>query len=240
MSKDRFIRILNRNKQLIKSLSLAFTILFMGTIFSVNAQDNDMLTNSEMEEMQDQDMDYMKQIHEIVKDYPAFSYSYTFDDGKVADVTVTGIDNNYDRKKLEVVLFDLKSNKNMLKNQPNRVGVFYSVDEPAEFKGDLNEALFANLKYPSEAKDWGVEGTIYVKFVVEDDGRIRFASTASNIETSVDIYLEDLQNQAVSAIKATSGNWSPAKVEGVEVSSLNVIPITFDFEKNPTLPALIR
>lgn len=240
MWKENFKRISTSKNQLIKSLSLAFSILLMVTAFTVNAQDNDMLSSSEMEVLQDQNMDYLKQIHEITKDYPVFSYNYSINDGRVEDVTVTGIDNFNDRKRLEVVLFDLKSNKNMLKNQPNRVGVFYSVDEEAEYQGELTNVLLDNLKYPSEAKDWGVEGTIYVKFVVEEDGKIRFATTSSNIDTSIDIYLEDLEEQAVSAIKATSGDWKPAKVEGVEVSSLQVVPVTFDFKTNPTLPVLIR
>lgn len=240
MFKENFIKISTRKKQLIKSLSLAFTLIFMVAAFPVNAQDNDMLTSSEMEKIQDQDMDYMKQIHEIIKDYPAFSYNYSYDDGEVKTVTVTGIDDFNDRKRLEVVLFDLKNNMNMLKNQPNRVGVFYSVDEQATYKGDLKEDLLDQLKYPAEAKDWGIEGTIFVKFVVEDNGEIRFATTSSNIETSVEMYLKDIQEQAVATIKATSGNWEPAKVEGVEVSSLKVLPVTFDFKKNPTLPALIR
>ena len=240
MSTRNFMKTLTRENQLFKPLTLALTMLFSLAIFSANAQDYEILTSSEIEQLQDQDMDYMKQIHEIIKDYPAFSYDYSIEDGEVKDVTVTGIDDYNDRKRLEVVLFDLKSNKNMLKNQPNRVGVFYSVDEPAKYNGDLTKDLLSDLNYPSEAKDWGLEGTIYVKFVVEDDGKIRFATTSSNVDTSVDMYLADLQEQAISAIKATSGNWTPAKVEGVEVSSLEIVPVTFDFKKNPTLPALIR
>ncbi|WP_425638078.1 energy transducer TonB [Algoriphagus yeomjeoni] len=239
MSTQNFMSILTRKKQIIKPLTLTLSMLFALVMFSAQAQDY-LLTSSEIEILQDQDMEYMKQIHEITKDYPAFSYNYTIEDGEVKDVTVTGIDNFNDKKRLEVVLFDLKSNKNMLKNQPNRVGVFYSVDQPAKYNGDLTEDLLSNLKYPSEAKDWGLEGTIYVKFVVEDDGEINFASTSSNVDTSVDMYLDDLQEQAVAAVKATSGNWTPAKVEGVEVSSLEIVPVTFDFKKNPTLPALIR
>ncbi len=229
-----------RKKEFLKSFPVALTLLLLLTFFSANSQEITVITNSEMEMLQDQDMDYMKQIHKIVKDYPEFSYTYTMNDGKVEDVTVTGVDNALQRKRLEVVLLDLKSNMNMLKNKANRVGVFYSVDKPAEYKGDLDRAILDNLKYPEEALNWGLEGTIYVKIVVDVNGEIPFATTSSNIETSMESYLEDLQNQAVSAVKATSGNWEPAKVEGVAVSSLVVVPVTFDFEKNPMLPALIR
>ncbi|SIO02508.1 TonB protein C-terminal [Algoriphagus halophilus] len=229
-----------KNKNYTNILIIIGTLLLSLFVLPANAQVEGALTMEEMEHMQDQDMEFMKQLHKITKNYPAFSYEYTMNDGEISDVIVTGVDSDMDRKRLEVILFDLQSNRNMLKNKANRVGVFYSVDDPADFKGDLTRTVVNNLKYPEDAKDWGVEGTIFVKFVVDEDGEIPFATTSSNIETSVDIYLEDLQNQAVEAVEATSGEWEPATVEGVQVSSLEVLPITFDFQKNPTLPAVMK
>ena len=223
----------------IMALALVLTILLA---VPSNAQEKK-VKGSEMEKVQEENMEYMKQIHKIAEDYPAFSYTYTLEDGEVKDVTVTGVEHDIDRKRLEVLLFDLKSNKNMLKNKANSVGVFYSVDKEATYKGgrdELQDKITNNLKYPEDAKDWGVEGTIYVKFVVDADGEIPYATTSTNIETSVERYLNELEKQAVEAVKATSGQWEPAKVNNVEVSSLAVVPVTFDFEKHPSLPALIR
>lgn len=235
-------------KPLINQLKLPFipllAIIFLLHSPSLHAQQagND-LSGSDLERMQDRNMNYLFQINEIVKDYPAFSYSYKMNDGKLQDVTVTGVEHDIDRKKLEVILFDLKSNRNQMKTTANRIGVFYSVDEEADFEGGreaLQETILSNLKYPETAKNWGMEGTIFVKFVVDENGNIPFATTTSNIETSMERYLTDMEEQAIKAIKATSGEWEPAEVENVEVASLSVLPITFDFEKNPTLPALIR
>ncbi len=234
---------LTLKKTVLSSITILFVMLMLAFV-PASAQKNNMMgSNSDMEKIQDQNMEYLKKINEIIKDYPAFSYSYKFDNGKLSDVVVTGVDNEIDRKKLEVYLFDLKSNKNMIKNQANRVGVFYSVDKEAQFKNGrdaLQSQIQSNLKYPEDAKNWGVEGTIYVKFVVNADGKIPYATTDTNIETSRESYLKELERQAVSAVKSTSGEWEPAEVEGVDVASLAVVPVTFDFEKNPTLPALIR
>ena len=150
------MRFLCRKKELFKTASIAFAVLFSLSLFSANAQETTVLTNSKMEMLQDQNMDYMKQIHKIIKDYPTFSYTYTMDDGKLKDFIVMGVENVIDRKRLEVVLFDLKSNKNMLKDKANRVGVFYSVDQPAEYKGELSETILNNLKYPKDAKKLGI------------------------------------------------------------------------------------
>ncbi len=223
-----------------------FSVLFLlGLLmnFPSQAQNQETVNSmSDLEDLEDRNLDYLKQIHKIGKDYPAFSYTYTIEDGEIQDVSVTGVDDVVDMKRLEVAIFDLKSNKNMMKAQQNRLGVFYSVDEEPEYAGDmeLDRKILSNLKYPEEAKNWGVEGTVFVKFVVDEEGEIPFATTSSNIETSMESYLEDLERQAVEAIKATSGNWEPGKVNGVDVSSLAVVPVTFDFEKDPSLPALIR
>lgn len=227
-------------KSFLKLFTLTF-IAFSLMTFTANAQRDD-ITSSSLEEIQDENMDYMKQISKIIKDYPAFAYTYDIEDGKVVNVNVTGVEDDIDRKKLEVILFDLKSNKNMIKNKANRIGVFYSVDEPAEYEGgrdDLQREIQSNLKYPEDAKDWGVEGTVFVKFVVDENGEIPYATTSSNIETSMEMYLKDLEVQAIEAVKATAGDWEPGKVDGVEVASMAVVPVTFDFEKNPSIRTLI-
>ncbi len=230
-------------KFILNSLLTVLFLFFVGGTASFAQQQDKRSWSSEMESIQDENMGYMKQIHEIIKDYPAFSYSYKFDDGKVSDVVVTGVENDIDRKRLEVALFNLKSNKNMIKDKANRIGVFYSVDKEPEYKGgrdELEDKIMSNLKYPEDAKNWGVEGTVFVKFVVDENGEIPYATTSTNIETSMENYLKDLEKQAVSAVKATSGDWEPGEVNDVDVASLAVVPVTFDFEKNPSLPALIR
>ncbi len=240
--KQTSIQMQNLSKSMISILLVSFLVL--GLSYTVSGQQTkDAETPGELEAMEDENMDYLRQIYEIINDYPAFSYSYTIEDGKIQDVVVEGVENDLDRKRLEVILFDLKSNRNMMKNKANRIGVFYSVDEEAEYtssESELQDKVLNNLTYPDRAKNWGVEGTIYVKFVVDDNGEIPFATTSTNINTSVERYLNQMEEQAIEAVKATSGEWEPGKIDGVEVASLVVMPVTFDFEKNPTLPAIIR
>ena len=107
-------------------LLLTFSMLIAG---NANAQKYDLSTTSDLELLEQRNMDYMKQIDQIIKDYSGFKYNYTFENGKLKDVTVTGVDNVIDRKRLEVILFDLKSNQNALKEKTNSMGVFYTVDK---------------------------------------------------------------------------------------------------------------
>lgn len=235
-------KILNSIKIKSKILMCSALLMLMGNTF-VYSQENGKTNYAQLEEYQDIKMDYIKKLNKITNKYPLFSYQYTFDNGKVKDVTVTGVDNEVDVKQIKVILLDLQSNKNKLQNKANRIGVFYDVDKRAEYKkGEdaLYNDLLKSLAYPEGAKDWGVEGTVYVRFVVDENGNIPYASMVNDIKTTMKFYEEDLTKQAVSAIKNTSGDWEPGTVKGVKVPSFIVIPITFDFKKNPSIPALIR
>jgi hypothetical protein len=231
----RFIKI----KEFVKTLLISCALLLSGAVITASAQDDmKVKTGYDIDNMKHQDMDYVQQINDIIETYPAFTYNYSIEDGKVTDVTITGIDNEVDRKRLEVVLFNLNSKRNMVNAQADRVGVFYNIDNNARYtEGEkaLERELLTHLEYPEGAKDWGVQGTIYVKVIVDDEGKIPFATTSTNIESSVERYVDDLREQAVAAVKATSGDWEPAEVEGVEVASLAVIPVTFELSDHPHL-----
>lgn len=223
--------------------SLMFMLIMSVPAVFVAAQEKDMSNFSEIESILDENMEYQKTIQKIVKEYPGFSYEYKMEDGEITSVTVTGVENERDKKKLEVVILDLKSNMNEIKNKANRMGVFYSVDEDAEFKmGEdaLQSQILKSLEYPESAKNWGVEGTIYLKFVVDENGKIPFATASEDIDTEFEFYVEDLEDQAISALKQTSGEWEPGAVAGEKVPTLVLLPVTFDFQKDPSIPALIR
>jgi inorganic pyrophosphatase len=77
----------------------------MGMIVSwpVLAQQQKSATSiSELEEIEDRNMEYLRQIHEISKNYPDFSYKYTMEDGEIKDVKVTGVDDRVEKNGLKL------------------------------------------------------------------------------------------------------------------------------------------
>ncbi len=225
-----------RKQFYLKTILLAVGFFTMVAFTPLEAQEKQVKNAYTVNNMEDQHMEYSDQLKEIINKYPAFAFKYSIEDGKVQNVVVTGVDDEIDRKQLEVVLFNLNSHRNMVKPTDDRVGVFYEIDKHAMYadrEDALSEEILSSLEYPKDAKNWGVEGTIYVKVIVDDDGTIPFVTTSTNIDTPVEAYLEDLEEQAVEAVHNTSGEWEPAEVEGVEVASLAVIPITFDLENHP-------
>jgi hypothetical protein len=227
-----------------QSLTIALIACFLtsGISFTGFSQQNGTKEFQYLESVLDENYAFLKKINRIIKEYPDFSYEYEIIDGEVKNVTVKGVDYELDKKRLEVLLLDLKSNRNEIKNKESRIGVFYAPDQQARFKNgqeELQRKLLGSLEYPEGAENWGVEGTIFVKMVVDENGEIPYATTSSDVNTSIESYITDLENKVIEAVKLTSGQWIPGKVDGVAVPSFVTLPVTFKLETHPTLPAPI-
>ncbi len=59
-------------------------------------------------------------------------------------------------------------------------GVYSVVETPPQLIGGL-EALHANVEYPREAYNAGVQGRVYVQFVVDENGRVQDAKIARGL-----------------------------------------------------------
>lgn len=91
-----------------------------------------------------------------------------------------------------------------------------------EFPGG-KDALFAyigkNLKYPQQAVEEGIEGVVFVTFVVEVDGRITGVTVLRGLGGVLD----------KEAVRVVSGmpNWMPGKQNGKAVRVKYNLPIRF-------------
>ena len=75
------------------------------------------------------------------------------------------------------------------------------------------------LKYPAGARRRGVEGKVFIEFVVEKDGSITSLRTIRGIGSGCD-------EEAISAV-GSSPKWKPAIERGQKVRTRYVVPITF-------------
>jgi len=82
-----------------------------------------------------------------------------------------------------------------------------------------NIYLRKNLKYPSQAKRMGIEGTVYISFVVNTDGTIQDASLLRGIGAGCD-------EEALRVIQ-NAPNWNPGKQRGRPVRVRMSLPIRF-------------
>lgn len=79
--------------------------------------------------------------------------------------------------------------------------------------------LNANVHYPVNAQNNGIQGRVIVSFIVKCDGSI----TDVRIARSVD---PDLDREAMRVVKSMP-RWIPAKENGVNVESEFNVPVSF-------------
>ncbi len=97
-----------------------------------------------------------------------------------------------------------------------------AVQEQPEFPGGMEEMykfLSKLQKYPDMEADAGIQGKVYVEFVVEKDGRI----TETKVKKGVS---DGLDKEALRLVKAMP-NWNPGKMNGKAVKVRFVLPVKF-------------
>lgn len=101
--------------------------------------------------------------------------------------------------------------------------VFNIPSKVAELKGgqaELFKFLGKNIKYPKTARENGIEGTVYIGFVIEKDGGVSNVAIKRGIST-------DCNQEALRVIKLMNGKWQPGTFKGQNVRVAYTLPIKF-------------
>jgi protein TonB len=109
--------------------------------------------------------------------------------------------------------------------EPVEAEIFTVVEESPSFPGGdekLYEFLQKNMKYPQMARESGIQGIVYVTFVVEPDGSI------SNVRVLRDIG-GGCGEESIRVVKAMP-RWTPGKQRGKAVRVLFNLPVKFTLQ----------
>lgn len=101
--------------------------------------------------------------------------------------------------------------------------IFKLVDQQPEYPGGIGEFIQfvqRNLKYPSLAKNKGIEGKVYVSFVINKNGELEDIEAVKGIGFGCD-------SEAERVVAMSSGKWIPGSQEGKAVSVRMILPIMF-------------
>lgn len=104
---------------------------------------------------------------------------------------------------------------------------FVVVEEMPKFNNRGPEAareyIAQNLKYPKAAKDKGIQGNVYINFVVESNGKV------SNVKVvkSVDPMLDAEATKVIEGMPA----WTPGKQRGKNVDVQFTLPVVFSLSE---------
>jgi periplasmic protein TonB len=104
--------------------------------------------------------------------------------------------------------------------------IYQIVEVQAQFPGGMDalyQYLSKNLKYPDKARDAGIQGIVYVQFVIEKDGSI----TNVQVKRGVHPLLDEASLEAVKHMP----NWIPGTQRGRPVRSIFILPVQFQLAK---------
>jgi TonB family protein len=107
--------------------------------------------------------------------------------------------------------------------------IYTVVQHQPEFPGGYDAMIAfikANMRYPTEARQQGIEGTTYVSFVVGKDGTISDVILIRGISASCDA-------EAKRVVEAFP-NWIPGKHNGQAVAVRFVLPVKFNLNVGKT------
>jgi TonB family protein len=102
---------------------------------------------------------------------------------------------------------------------------YTEVQQMAEMPGGvqaLMKFLVKNIRYPREARRRGMEGKVFVKFMVDKEGQIIEPEVMKGFYPSLD-------EEAVRVVKLLD-RWTPGKLRGIPVKSQFVLPIYFKLD----------
>ncbi len=100
--------------------------------------------------------------------------------------------------------------------------VFDVVEELPEFLGGvekLYEYLGNNINYPEQAKDFSIQGKVFVQFVVWKDGTIKDVKVVKGAHK--------LLNKEALRVITNMPKWKPGKQRGKKVNARFTLPIKF-------------
>jgi TonB family protein len=118
---------------------------------------------------------------------------------------------------LNVILCQAQTKENKSKD-----GVYFIVEEMPVYPGGdeaLRNDIATNITYPEEAKKAGIQGKVFVTFVVDELGKV----TNSKIARGVDPALDKESLRVMNDLKT----WKPGMEKGKAVKVSYTIPINF-------------
>jgi TonB family protein len=108
-----------------------------------------------------------------------------------------------------------------------RVNQIYELaDESPEFPGgqaEMYKFLGENIKYPNDCINKGIQGKVYVKFVVMKDGSIENVVIMKSAHHLLDA-------ESIRVVK-TMPTWTPGTIKGTPVNVYYVLPINYTLSK---------
>ena len=97
-------------------------------------------------------------------------------------------------------------------------------DMPSFPGGNVSKWIAKNVKYPVLAMENGIQGKVFIQFVIERDGSITDVKVVRGVDASLD-------KEAVRVVQSMP-KWKPGKQRGKPVRVAYTLPINFQLSNN--------
>jgi TonB family protein len=130
-----------------------------------------------------------------------------------------------EKGKVVKVAFTLPINfvlDNQLSKGPDKNGVYNTVEEMPSFQGGdaaLRDYIIKNVVYPDDAKKAGIQGKVYVSFVVDEKGAVTDVKVIKSASPSLD--------KEAFRVMSAMPKWNPGKEKGKAVKVQFTMPVNF-------------
>jgi len=130
----------------------------------------------------------------------------------------------------ELQSLDTTKNATLEDNKiPEGEEIFFIVEKMPEFPGGemaLRQYIANTVKYPETAQENGIQGKVYVTFVVTIDGSVANAKIARGVDPLLD-------QEALRVVNSLPV-WSPGYQKGKPVNVQYTVPINFVLKEDDT------
>ena len=96
----------------------------------------------------------------------------------------------------------------------------------------MMQFISKNIKYPNIAKEFGIQGTVYIRFTIDRDGNVKDANVFRGIDP-------DCDREALNAVLQFP-KFKPAQVKGENVHITYTLPINFRLDGGITKSSDIK
>ena len=208
---------------LISSISLCLSLLLVIGMFEWRFAENGSSVNLQLNTQSFEDLLDVPQTEQIQKPpvQAAIPTIIEVDDEEIIEEIEVNLDIEMtEETRIEEVVFSDGDDGAIAEEKADEI--FTIVEEQPSPKGGIRafyQYVSSNLEYPAKARRMGLEGRVFVEFVVEKDGSLTDVNIARGIGGGCD-------EEAVRVI-SSAPRWNPGKQRGREVRVRMVMPIMF-------------
>lgn len=220
------------NKNVVKSMGFAFFLLLLTTITPLIMALNDSIGNNIVDETVTANLLKIDNPIDVPPPPPPPPPDPVQEEQKVRytapeivdsvdkDIVMLSNDDLIKKTVPDDIPAEVPETKDVIKG--DEVVNFYVIEEKPSFPGGekaMMEWLANNTKYPDVPKESGVTGKVFVKFIIDKEGKVTDVELLNN----VDPYLDKEALRVVSEMPS----WTPGKQRGETVKVSFQIPIKF-------------